>query len=129
MGAIMSIVTIHHLAEEYERPRQLQKIVTLSNYEKSVNTGYIGFESADLRDSRKCIHLSYEDDTQDKIERFFFGVKVAVLNIDLKKLETYGFYLVEETNRDGGNIYPHLYHHTKELKPIPFDCILGVIEL
>jgi uncharacterized protein (DUF952 family) len=129
MGAILSIYAIHHLSADYVTGRKLQKIITLCNYEKSMKDGHIGFEKADQDDPRKCIHLTYEDDTQEKIEKFFFGVKVVVLNLDMEKLTTYGFRLVEETNKDGGNIYPHLYHHTKMLKPIPWDCISRTDEI
>ena len=119
MGTLLSVYAIHHLAADIESERRLQKIVTLDNYECSMTAGTIDFEKADREDSRKCIHLTFDDQTDDKIEKFFFGVKVIVLDLDLKKLNDRGFHLVEESNKPGGNRYPHLYHRSGELTEFP----------
>ena len=126
MGSVLSLYVIHHLASESEK--QLQKVITLENYQQAVMSGLVMLESADIDDTRNCIHCAMSDQTPNVINKFFPGGNVVILNLNLNKLEKNGFELRMEANRLSGNLYPHLYHTSGKRKVIPFECIDTVIE-
>lgn len=132
MGAVMTVFAIHHFAAESndvsddvssDETIEPEKIITLDNYHRAVKTGFISFETVDLKDPRKCIHCTLSKDTQEKIEKFFPDQAVVILQLNLSKLDTNGFSLVFEANYPGGTKYPHLYHISGELFNIPINCV------
>jgi uncharacterized protein (DUF952 family) len=93
-----------------------QKIVSVDDFLKIAAGGDVPLQAAD--NGSPFIHCTHPSQTADKIAKFFKG-PVYVFELDTDKLKRLGFELRRETNPNGTNLYPHLYHTSGVQKRIP----------
>lgn len=108
MGSVFSVAIIF-IATSCLTERKIYKIALKTNWEEAKRTGSIPFEDADSK-SNGMIHLVFWDQIKDKVEKYYSGKEVVILEMDENILNEYDFELKVETNHSGGNLYPHLYH-------------------
>ena len=124
MGEVFSVAIIF-IATNCLVERQIYKIVLKTNWKEAEKTGSIPFEEVDLK-NRGVIHLVFWNQIKDKVEKYYSGKEVVILEMDEDILNDYDFELKVESDHPDGDLYPYLYHK-RQPTLMPSDAVRHLI--
>lgn len=102
---------------------KIYKLIPASNYNASAQENCIILTELDLKSG--FIHTAYEHQIQAILKKFFKSLgKILAIELDPNILKAHNVKLKPESNKPGGEIFPHLYGEQK----IPQQAVTKVIE-
>ncbi len=105
-------------------PNALYKLIPESDFDVTNITNCVRLSPLDLQSG--FMHLSFGQQAMNTIQKFFKGAHTLLaLELDLVELQKHRIELRVESNKPGGEQYPHLYGTQK----IPLAAITKVWHL